>query len=226
MAFDSNASTTATNEMNAINPDLSYKFVSIVNFLMYSPQSAPNFRGGAAPEIGSEAYIKKLAVAFSNSRLSRSPNPPETVPDKMVSVILNEYFGVDGSQLSRISEEHLLSMGAENFVGELLERYLASVLENMGWVWCSGSVVKAADFIKATGSQWHVLQVKNRDNSENSSSSAIRNGTDIKKWFRTFSRKVGSNWEAFPDDAARGFLSEANFIAFTKNYLLGLKSKR
>ena len=223
MTFYNNALRIATDEMNSINPGLSYKFVSIISFLTYSPQSAPNFRGRNAPEIGSEDYIKRLAVAFSNSRFPRSPNPPETVPDQMVSVILHDYFNVEVSQLSRISREHALSMGAENFVGELLERYLASVLEPMGWVWCSGSVVKAADFIKADGGQWHVLQVKNRDNSENSSSSAIRNGTDIKKWFRTFSRKQGSNWEAFPDVSAIGFLSEANFIDFTRKYLLDLK---
>lgn len=223
MAFDRNAEQIALNEINAINPSLSKKFVSIISFLMYSPESAPNLRGRNASEIGSEDYIKKQAVAFSNSRLSRTPNPPATVPDQMVSVILNEYFGIEESQLSRITIEHALSMGAENFVGELLERYLAGVLEPLGWIWCSGSVVKAADFIKRDSSQWHVLQVKNRDNSENSSSSAIRNGTDIKKWFRTFSRKAGSNWEAFPDDAAIGLLSESKFIDFTKKYLLDLK---
>lgn len=223
MDSGSDLSMVARREMDLINKNLSFKFVSIVEFLMYSPQSAPTFRGKHAPEIGSEEYIKRLAISFCNSRAARSPSPPETVPDKMVSVILNEYFNVEEDGLNRIAIEHSLSMGAENFVGELLERYLASVLEPLGWVWCSGSVVKAADFIKDTGSNWHVLQVKNRDNSENSSSSAIRNGTDIKKWFRTFSKKPGSNWTAFPDDVARNSLSEDGFVLFTKKYLLSLK---
>lgn len=223
MSFDRNAEKIALDEVNSINPSLSDKFVSVIRFLVYSPESAPKLRGRNSPEVGSDAYIKKQALVFSKSRLSRAPKPPETVPDQMVSVILNEYFDVEENQLSRIIREHALSMGAENLVGDLLERYLASVLEPLGWIWCSGSVVKAADFIKFNGSQWHVLQVKNRDNSENSSSSAIRNGTNIKKWFRTFSKKTGSNWEAFPDDAARCLLSESRFIDFSKKYLLDLK---
>jgi len=109
----------------------------------------------------------------------------------------------------------------------LLERYLASVLEPRGWVWCSGAMVKAVDFIKppsATQATWHLLQVKNRDNSENSSSSAIRVGTTIEKWFRTFSRKTGSNWAAFPDPVLRQHLSEHDFKNFVINYLHALKS--
>lgn len=223
MAYDSNSLRIASYEINAINQNLSNKFISIINFLVYSPESSPTFgRGKTALERGSEAYIKRLAFNFANSRNYRSPTPPSTVPDKMVSVILNEYFGVEESQLPRIAIEHALSMGAENLVGDLLERYLASVLEPLGWVWCSGSVIKAVDFIKGNGSQWHVLQVKNRDNSENSSSSNIRKGTDIKKWFRTFSRKEGSNWGAFPDAVAISLLSESKFIDFTKKYLLEL----
>jgi hypothetical protein len=28
---------------------------------------------------------------------------------------------------------------------DLLERYLASVLEPMGWIWCSGTMVKSVE---------------------------------------------------------------------------------
>jgi hypothetical protein len=67
-----------------------------------------------------------------------------------------------------------------------------------------------------------LLQVKNRDNSENSSSSAIRNGTNIEKWHRTFSKRVGSNWAAFPDDETRDKLSEKAFELFVRQYLSSL----
>jgi hypothetical protein len=116
-------------------------------------------------------------------------------------------------------------MGAENLVGDLLERYLASVLETRGWVWCSGALVKAADFIKPPtrpGEAWRLLQVKNRDNSENSSTSAIRAGTVIEKWHRTFSKRIGSNWGAFPDASLREHLSEDSFKEYVRNYLRAL----
>jgi hypothetical protein len=117
-------------------------------------------------------------------------------------------------------------MGAENLVGDLLERYLASVMEPRGWIWCSGAMVKAVDFVKSptqVGEKWRMLQVKNRDNSENSSSSAIRAGTNIEKWFRTFSKKTGSNWDKFPDPTFRTLLSEAAFKAFVRDYLKMLR---
>jgi SinI restriction endonuclease len=65
----------------------------------------------------------------------------------MVSFVLEHYFEVPAESLDRAKNEHALSMGAENIVGDLLERYLASVLEPQGWIWCSGSLVKAVDFV-------------------------------------------------------------------------------
>jgi hypothetical protein len=164
-------------------------------------------------------------LAFAASRGPKAPETPATVPDELVSFILHEYFGVPAENLERAKKEHLLSMGAENLVGELLECYLASVMEPLGWIWCSGSMVRAVDFIKppAAGGNWSLLQIKNRDNSENSSSSAIREGTDIQKWFRTFSKKAGSNWPAFPDTEIRPLVSEKTFLAFVKAYLAALK---
>ena len=68
------------------------------------------------------------------------------------------------------------------------------------------------------------MQVKNRDNTENSSSSAIRNGTEIQKWFRTFSkpsrnRSSNTNWENFPEAEFRDQLSEEGFLQFIRDYL-------
>lgn len=183
-------------------------------------------RGASAPALGSPDYIRRYAAVFARAREPRAPKSPETIPDAMVSVILTSFFDLQEADIPRIQHEHRLSMAAENLVGELLERYLASVLEPVGWVWCSGSMVKAVDFIKPpenTTGEWELLQVKNRDNSENSSSSAIRLGTRIKKWHRTFSRKPGSNWAAFPDEHLCKRLSEENFAAFVQNYLQDLR---
>lgn len=226
MAFVTDAEVLAKRFMKEINPALADKYASLIKLLSMNPDAASSMRGRNAPEPGSEAYIKAQASNFASARQPRAPEPPATFPDEMVSVILENYFSVPTERLERAKQEHQLSMGAENMIGELLERYLASIMEPLGWIWCSGSTVKAVDFIKPPafdGGEWTLLQVKNRDNSENSSSSAIRNGTNIKKWFRTFSKKAEFNWMAFPDNEVRQYASEKGFQEFVKKYLENLR---
>jgi hypothetical protein len=225
MEFVTNAVIVARQAMEAVNPALSNVYADLVRFLVAYPEAASKQRG-KSPEIGTAEYIRRQAAAFADARNPRAPSPPSTVPDEMVSLILVSYFGISQADVERVKKEHLLSMGAENLVGELLERYLASVMEPKGWIWCSGSMVKAVDFIKpplVAGQPWRLLQVKNRDNSENSSSSAIRVGTKIEKWHRTFSRKSGSNWAEFPDGNLRQNLSETEFKKFVQTYLGNLR---
>lgn len=228
MSFIPDAENVAKRAIQRIDPTLEDKFTTLVGFLSLNPDSASKLRGNQPGSIGSEGYIQALAKNFTDGRTPKTPQAPATVPDEMVSIVLQYYFDVDASHLDRIKVEHALSMGAENIVGDLLERYLASVLEPLGWVWCSGSLVKAVDFVKppTNNRSWIALQVKNRDNSENSSSSAIRLGTTIEKWHRTFSKKAGSNWAAFPDADASSYLSEVNFRAFVSEYLMQLKNSR
>jgi hypothetical protein len=226
MTFIINAEIVARDAMNSVDPTLADTYASLIRFLAEFPDAASALRGQSAPAIGSRLYIERQAAAFASARQPRAPQAPTTIPDEMVSVILHEYFEIDSNDLERAKREHLLSMGAENLVGELLERYLASVLEPLGWIWCSGAMVRAVDFVKppTNGNDvWRLLQVKNRDNSENSSSSAIRNGTAIEKWFRTFSKKAGSNWSAFPDEALRAHVSEVEFKTYVQNYLHALR---
>lgn len=226
MAFVANAEKIAHSAMSGIAPALADKYAALILFLASEPDTASKMRGANPPAVGSKAYIMIQAAGFAASRTPRAPEPPATVPDEMVSFILRHYFDLPEDNLERAKQEHQLSMGAENLVGELLERYLASVMEPKGWIWCSGSMVRAVDFIKPSeiqGGRWSLLQVKNRDNSENSSSSAIRNGTNIQKWFRTFSKKTGANWAAFPDASIRPHVSEAGFREFVKQYLVNLK---
>lgn len=220
--FPANAEAIARDAMGRIEKRLVKRYATLIRFLALHPEATGAVRGRSAPEPGSRAWIERLAGAFASAREPKSPKPPDTIPDDMVSVILVSYFGIDKGQVVRIQREHALSMGAENVVGDLLKRYIASIAEPKGWVWCSGSSVKSVDFIKPptrANEPWTLLQVKNRDNSENSSSSAIRTGTTIGKWHRTFSRRAGSNWEAFPDETLRKKLSEEGFKAFVRDYL-------
>jgi carbonic anhydrase len=78
---------------------------------------------------------------------------------------------------------------------------------------------------KDKNGKWLVLQIKNRDNTENSSSSAIRNGTQIQKWFRSFSKKGGTNWDNLPELMQGYDLSESDFVAFVETYLKEEKAR-
>jgi hypothetical protein len=206
--------------MDKIAPQHTDQFVVLIGFLIANP--------AAGKAIKSLDELPKLAAAYAKSRAPKSPQPPTTVPDETVSFILNVYFGIDEKDLERAKEEHKLSMAAENMVGDLLERYLAGVLEPKGWIWCSGSVVTAVDFIKCLDratNEWSLLQIKNRNNSENSSSKKVRDGTEIKHWFRTFAQTGKTNWAAFPDEDSRAELSEDGFREFVKSYLQKLKAQ-
>jgi SinI restriction endonuclease len=208
-----------------LRPEYEKQFVALMQFLLVTPELRPSARGKL--EIGSEEHIYRLAAAYVQARTPNEPKPPSTVPDPLVSFILNVYFSVDEARLEVAKREHQWAMAAENMVGDLLERYLASILEPEGWVWCAGSVIKAVDFVKPqVGGDWVALQVKNRDNSENSSSSAIRNGTKIKTWVRTRARTGKTNWGAFPDAEFRDRLSEQGFHDFVKAYLADLKQQK
>ncbi len=206
-------------------PDYANKLQVIADFLIANPDLAPSPSAGI--EFGSKTYWELLAAKFIRGRNPREPREPSTVPDTMVSVILQEYFGLEANNLAKVAKEHSVSMAAENIVGDLLERYIASEVESYDWVWCSGEVVKKVDFLAAKKGQaftWVPLQVKNRDNSENSSSSSVRDGTEIVKWFRTFSRTGATNWDAFPESVDNLTLSERAFEDFTRSYLRKLKS--
>lgn len=227
MTFSANHAQIARDAMEAVSPDLVEAYVTVINFLADNPEAASAAGGRSSVQIGSDEYIRSRASTFAASREVKYPQPPQTVPDNAVSLIMETYFEIDHEELDRIKKEHSLSMGSENIVGDLLERYLATVLEPRGWVWCSGAMVKGADFIKSPtriNPNWRLLQIKNRDNSENSSSKAIRNGTIIEKWFRTFSRKEGHNWAAFPEPELRPLLSEEGFEAFIRRYIATLKN--
>lgn len=72
-----------------------------------------------------------------------------------------------------------------------------------GWIWCNGNVLRAIDFCSSDGAV--LLQIKNKSNTENSSSSAIRTGTTIEKWYRLGTRTVAGEklpsykWDSLND---------------------------
>ena len=215
--FIENAGQVARAAMNLIDPSLYEQYGLLIDFLATQPQFAANPRKKSM-KIGTRDYITTNAEKFARSREKKAPSIPQTAKDMMVPFIMQEYFNIPPENMDTALEWHRYAMSAENIIGELLERYIAHHLEQRGWVWCSGSLVRAIDFIGRDGDgHWFMLQVKNRDNSENSSSSAIRQGTGINKWFRTFSQRSGDNWHNFP--ARNHNLSEEGFRHFVTQYL-------
>lgn len=127
--------------------------------------------------------------------------PVSTLPDPVVDEVLKAYEDVPQADLQQICMNHRLSMQAENIVGKLLERYVSTLLESRGWIWCAGETIRSVDFLKDEDtSNPKFLQIKNRDNSENSSSSSVRVGTTIKKWYRISSSTGRTRWEKLPEN--------------------------
>lgn len=182
---------------------------------------------GFKPSVYERSTLEKLAKKhFSGYRKSDVPTHPSTVPDPAVSNVLSSTFGYTKEKTEEIKLQHQQSMGAENSVGGLLERYIDSKLRDGHWYWCCGDFVRAIDFIHDDDGTWCAYQIKNRDNSENSSSSAIRNGTEIKKWFRSFSKNTAKsrelnyvNWSNLPKPLQGKGLSEEGFLAFIDGYI-------
>ncbi len=227
MALIQGAAAIAEQELLNLNPELINPFMHIIQFYSHSPESLPKKRG--KQPTGGVEHIKSLVQSYHKARQRKRPGEPQTVPDPLVSFILQHWYNVLEQNLEDARKEHQLAMAAENLVGELLERYLAQILEPTGWIWCAGSIVKSIDFIKPPlpdADIWTMLQIKNRDNSENSSSGAIRNGTPIQKWHRTNSKTGNTNWQKFPDEQIRANLSEEGFQAFVRNHIEELKAEQ
>lgn len=192
----------------------SSKFVEIYEFLFRNQDFlAKNI------DLCIEEDVFKLAKKYFKAKYKELiPSVPGTVPDTMVDNILNIYYGYEAKKLKEMQLQHQHAMAAENAVGEFIELYLDSVLSQYGWIRCCGQIVSKTDFIKKSGVNYKMLQVKSRDNTENSSSSSVRNGTEIIKWFRYFAKTGKTNWGNFPDTEAKNKLNEEGFVKFVKSY--------
>ena len=148
---------------------------------------------------------------------------PKTIPDPMVSEFIKEFYDHNKKDVKKIKLGHSQSMAVENYLGIFLEAYIAKEGYEFGWIQCVGDIIKATDFIKKNGNKWIRLQVKMRSNTENSSSSKIREGTSIIKWHRINAYTGENYWGFFPDKNLKKILTENKFKKFVINYLKELK---
>lgn len=219
----------ARQAIKEVNPELTEKFLAIVEFSYTEPDLAyrrrKSTKSNSEPSTTDLEHYLFLANKFNRGRIREGLPQPSTIPDPVLPLIMHYGYGEPEKDLCRLVEGHRTAMVAENMIGELLERYLDSVLED-SWIWCAGGVVKHVDFIQRPSTPndpWKALQIKNRDNTENSSSKLVRNGTEISKWYRTKSRSGETMWEKFPLENKKLTLSEKGFQAFAKNLILEYK---
>ncbi|WP_194842526.1 SinI family restriction endonuclease [Endozoicomonas sp. OPT23] len=178
------------------------------------------------PKIGGKnddpkAVIKKWIKKYNNGKNGRASvrqsNPPGTVADPIIEEMIGaRLVKLSRNDLSKIKHAHRLSMSAENILGLILEEYLSDNLTSHGWHCAWGETVKSVDFVHEDGK---LLQIKNRSNSENSSSSSVRNGTSIIKWYRIKADRVEYMWDSLNKICDTTDLSEESFSKFVKSTL-------
>lgn len=187
--------------------------VGYLNDLLAEPRAVPDRRS-------IDSYFSYLERCYLRAKLNRTSTrvgqPMGTVADPVVTILLKTRFNFTDEEVEIISSQHRMSMIAENLVGDLLEDYLEEKLRPFGWVCCYGQLLKYSDFCHPNN---QILQVKNRDNTENSSSKKIRDrNPNISLWFRTFCRTGQTNWNhlytMLSIDRNAAIFSEENFHQF------------
>lgn len=183
-----------------------------------NPGLSPSLKANT-PEMLASAWLKRYNNSYENRISRRMSNPPGTVADPIVSTIINARLtGLTAEHLEQIKYAHRLSMSAENIQGLLLEEFLAEQLVDYGWYCCWGESLRHVDFCNIDGS---LLQVKNRSNSENSSSSRVRINQPIDKWYRVDATTGSYRWSDFNKKYGTDRFSEENFVTFVQQVLLG-----
>ena len=129
----------------------------------------------------------------------------------MVDKIIGTATKLSEEKVKQIVSAHRLGMAAENILGLLLEEYIAKNVAAKGWFCCWGNAVRSIDFISNRG---ELLQIKNRSNSENSSSVRVRDNTKILHWFRIDATNGKTQWSELEKMTGATKLSEEGFGDF------------
>lgn len=149
---------------------------------------AINLNGGFTLERYIERWINGYAKAMGNIPSKRIAKPKSSCADPSLKTVVKAVLGLSEEEAASGETYHNLFMSAENILGNLMEEYIASRVKPYGFLWCEGNVLSAIDFCNSDGTFF--LQIKNKSNSENSSSSKIREHTEvqIEKWYRLGTR--------------------------------------
>ena len=172
-----------------------------------------------ATEEDDVTFCTKFIEGFYNRPSVRITNPMSTIPDPVIDhVIRGRIHNVSDKTISDIRFSHRLSMGAENIIGSILEEFIHWSLRPYGWAICWGDCFKAVDLCSEKGD---LIQIKNKSNTENSSSNKIRTGTDIKIWKRMNANTGNFYWDDLIQltGCPQELLSETRFEGFTRKLI-------
>jgi hypothetical protein len=133
-----------------------------------------------------DRWVRDYINANDSPVRTKIAKPKGSCSDPAVKTIVKMVTQISDEEASIQESYHNLFMSAENVQGALLEEYIDSVISDYSWIWCKGNTLRSVDFCTSDGAR--LLQVKNKSNSENSSSSNVRNGTTIEKWYRLGTR--------------------------------------
>ena len=165
-----------------------------------------------------EAELRKKLISGRKKTFKK----PKTFPDLAVYEFLKENKNYSDEIIQNVIQYHYDAMGAENILGHFLEEFINENKEDDSWIWCSGSVIDKIDFIQKVESEnkevsWRALQVKASSNTENSSSSEVRENTEILFWCRRNATKKNSqNWDKLQEFINNKNLNEENFLEFLR----------
>lgn len=192
------------------NDGIKYVFLVICSNIQRSPGNIGGQNDDEKAVI--EKWVRKYKSGYDGRASQRISNLPGTVADPIVEKIIGTRLkNLTDAELNKITYAHRLGMSAENILGLVLEEYLSENIRSSGWYCAWGETVKSVDFVHKDGS---LLQIKNRSNSENSSSSAVRDGTKIQKWYRIKADRIEYMWESLNNICKTENLSEEAFIEF------------
>ena len=114
--------------MKRLKIDRPEKLAIINQFLKLNQNSAKVTKNDS---FGTENDLQKRAKAFEKGREVKLPEAPSTVPDDMVSIILEHYFSVPEHELEDAKQKHLLSMGQKILLVTCLNAIWLSSWNNM-----------------------------------------------------------------------------------------------
>ena len=168
--------------------------------------------------IGHQTELKKKLIKGRKKTFKE----PKTFPDLAVYEFLKENKNYTAETIQNVIQYHYDAMGAENILGHFLEEFINENKEDDSWIWCSGSVIDKIDFIQKIENEnketsWRALQVKASSNTENSSSSEVRENTEILFWCRRNATKKNSqNWDKLQEFISNENLNEESFLEFLR----------
>ncbi len=175
-----------------------------------------------------QKWVTKFYKGYQGRISVRCSQMPGTLPDVAINKILESSLSqIDAAKAKEVVYAHRLAMSAENILGLLLEEYIFTKIQKfdesddpntLKWAMAWGMTVNKVDLCSSKGD---LLQIKNRSNSENSSSKSVRDGTRIKKWFRINAADGKTNWNALCKllHCQEGLLCETDFLDFIKSTL-------